>query len=52
VVFTPHSGADTRESVGRMSFMNVTDIAALLAGEKPARVLNPEVFAQSRLRMK
>jgi D-3-phosphoglycerate dehydrogenase len=44
VVFTPHSGADTKESVGRMSFMNVTDIAALLAGEKPARVLNPEVF--------
>lgn len=44
VVFTPHSGADTKESVARVGMMNVTDIAALLAGQRPARVLNPEVF--------
>ena len=45
VVFTPHSGADTKESVARVGMMNVTDIASLLAGEHPSRVLNPEVFA-------
>lgn len=44
-VFTPHSGADTRESVARTGMMNVTDIAALLAGAHPANVLNPEVFS-------
>lgn len=45
VVFTPHSGADTTESVERVGLMNVADIESLLAGKRPARILNPEVFS-------
>ena len=44
VVFTPHSGADTTESVERMGMMNVGDIELILRGENSPRVLNPEVF--------
>ncbi|MCC8191297.1 MAG: phosphoglycerate dehydrogenase [Planctomycetes bacterium] len=47
VVFTPHSGADTRESVERMGMMVVTDIAALLAGEQPPRILNPAALGDT-----
>lgn len=45
VVFTPHSGADTTESVERVGLMNVADIESLLAGQRPARILNPEVYS-------
>ena len=44
VIFTPHSGADTTESVERMGLMNVADIDRVLAGEKSPRVLNPEIY--------
>lgn len=44
VIFTPHSGADTIESVERMGLMNVADIDLILAGEKSPRVLNPEIY--------
>ncbi|MBO0906064.1 phosphoglycerate dehydrogenase [Jiella sonneratiae] len=44
VVFTPHTGADTTESIERMGLMNIADIKELMAGGRPARVLNPEVF--------
>jgi D-3-phosphoglycerate dehydrogenase / 2-oxoglutarate reductase len=44
VIFTPHSGADTTESVERMGLMNVADIDLVLAGETSPRVLNPEVY--------
>nr|WP_261401581.1 NAD(P)-dependent oxidoreductase [Chenggangzhangella methanolivorans] len=44
VVFTPHTGADTVESVERVGLMNVEDIETILAGGRPTRVLNPEVF--------
>ena len=44
VVFTPHSGADTTEAVEKMGLTNIADIKALLAGERPARVLNPEIW--------
>lgn len=43
-LFSPHSGADTIEAVENMGLMNIADIETLLAGGKPARVLNPEVF--------
>jgi D-3-phosphoglycerate dehydrogenase len=46
VVFTPHSGADTTESVERMGLMNVGDIKLILNGERSLRVLNPEVFGK------
>lgn len=45
VIFTPHTGADTLESIERMSLMNIADIQELLDGGHPSRVLNPEVFA-------
>jgi len=45
VVFTPHSGADTTESVERMGLMNITDIELVLAGKRSPRVLNPEIFS-------
>ncbi len=44
VIFSPHTGADTVEAVERVGLMNIADIEALMAGGRPARVLNPEVF--------
>ncbi len=46
VIFTPHSGADTSESVERMGLMNVQDIDAVLRGDRSPRVLNPEIYSQ------
>ncbi len=43
-VFMPHSGADTTEAVENVGLMNIADMETLLAGGRPARVLNPEVF--------
>lgn len=44
-VFMPHSGADTLEALENMGLMNINDIETLIAGGRPVRVLNPEVFA-------
>ncbi|SBW09015.1 D-isomer specific 2-hydroxyacid dehydrogenase, NAD binding subunit [uncultured delta proteobacterium] len=44
VIFTPHTGADTSESVERVGMMNVLDIESILKGERPSRVLNPTVY--------
>ncbi len=44
VVFTPHSGADTKESVERVGLTNIGDIDLILAGERSPRVLNPEIY--------
>ena len=44
VVFTPHSGAETTESLERMGLMNVEDIDCVLAGKHSPRTLNPEVY--------
>jgi D-3-phosphoglycerate dehydrogenase len=46
VFFTPHSGGDTRESGERVGMMTVTDIENLLRGERPPRILNPEIYAR------
>lgn len=43
-VFMPHSGADTVEAVENVGLMNIADIETLIAGGRPARVLNPAVF--------
>jgi D-3-phosphoglycerate dehydrogenase len=43
-LFMPHSGADTVEAVENVGLMNIADIETLIAGGRPARVLNPEVF--------
>ncbi|WP_316976912.1 phosphoglycerate dehydrogenase [Shumkonia mesophila] len=45
VVFTPHCGADTTESVERMGLMTIADIDTVLAGDRSPRVLNPEIYA-------
>jgi len=44
VVFTPHCGADTRESGENMGRMTLDGIDAFLAGKRPNHILNPEVF--------
>lgn len=44
VVFTPHTGADTLESVERVGMMNLLDIESILKGEVPSRVINPAVY--------
>ncbi len=41
----PHSGADTLEAFENVGLMNIADIETILAGGRPARTLNPEVFA-------
>lgn len=45
VVFMPHSGGDTLEAIERIGLMNIEDIETILASGRPARTLNPEVFA-------
>ena len=47
-VFMPHSGADTVEALENVGLMNIADIQELMAGGRPARVLNPEVFEDRR----
>lgn len=44
VIFTPHSGADTIESVERMGLNNIADIDLVLGGEQSPRVLNKEIY--------
>lgn len=44
VVFTPHSGADTKESVERMGMMVVADIDAILSGKRPPRIINADAL--------
>lgn len=43
-VFMPHSGADTLEALENVGLMNIEDIKDMMAGGRPSRVLNPEVF--------
>lgn len=44
VIFSPHSGADTEQALIRMGHMVLDDIATLLAGGRPARTVNPEIW--------
>jgi D-3-phosphoglycerate dehydrogenase len=44
-VFTPHSGADTKESVENMGLMVIEDIETLLRGDLPQRCLNKKELA-------
>ncbi|PZQ48553.1 MAG: hydroxyacid dehydrogenase [Rhodovulum sulfidophilum] len=50
VVFMPHSGGDTHEAIERIGLMNIADMETLLAGGRPARVLNPAVFETAAAR--
>lgn len=44
VVFTPHSGADSLEALENVGLMVISDIKDFIAGRRPPRVLNPEVY--------
>jgi D-3-phosphoglycerate dehydrogenase / 2-oxoglutarate reductase len=44
VVFTPHIGADSLEALENVGLMVVSDIRDFIAGRRPPRVLNPEVY--------
>ena len=44
VVFTPHSGADSLEAFENVGLMVISDIKDFIAGNRPARVLNKEVY--------
>lgn len=44
VVFTPHSGADSLEAFENVGLMVISDIQDFIAGNRPHRVLNKEVF--------
>jgi len=50
VVVTPHIGGNTLETVHRQSWMVVEDLTLALKGEKPRRLLNPEVWERWRKR--
>jgi D-3-phosphoglycerate dehydrogenase len=45
VVLTPHIGGATYNTEENHSRMIADDIARLLAGDRPLRCANPEVFA-------
>ncbi|MDA8218424.1 MAG: phosphoglycerate dehydrogenase [Dehalococcoidales bacterium] len=48
LIATTHMGADTKESHGRMSLACARAVLAALHGERPAHVVNPEVFETAR----
>jgi D-3-phosphoglycerate dehydrogenase len=45
VIFSPHTAADTQEALTRVGLMNLEDFDLVRAGKRPARVLNPEIYA-------
>ena len=48
IILTPHSGATTREAVLRMAKMATENLLAVLRGERPPYVVNPEVYDKLR----
>jgi len=48
VVATPHVGATTYESIVRMGTMAVENTLQALRGERPAHVVNPEVYERPK----
>jgi D-3-phosphoglycerate dehydrogenase len=44
-IAAPHIGSATRQTAARMSLMAAENALAVLRGEQPAGVVNPEVFA-------
>ncbi len=45
VVLAPHIGSATGETRLRMATLAVSNLIAMLAGERPANVVNPEVYS-------
>jgi D-3-phosphoglycerate dehydrogenase len=48
VLLTPHSAALTGEAIRRMSVGSAEDVIRVLGGEKPASLVNPEVWGRRR----
>jgi phosphoglycerate dehydrogenase-like enzyme len=44
IVCAPHLGAPTHEAVQKMGIMAAENVAQALRGEKPAGLVNPEVY--------
>jgi D-3-phosphoglycerate dehydrogenase len=49
VIATPHLGAHTDEAVNAMGQMSLNACLAVLRGERPAHIVNPEVYKKQRL---
>ncbi len=49
VIATPHMGAHTDEAVNAMGRMSLEACLAVLRGERPAHIVNPEVYNKQRL---
>ena len=43
-VLLPHLGSATRQTRGKMAWMAATNLAAMVKGEKPPNLVNPEVY--------
>ncbi len=48
VLLTPHLGGHTREAAARCAWAAAEQVLAVLRGERPPHVVNPEVFEQQR----
>jgi len=46
VIVTPHTGSHTDEATNAMGWMALKACMAVLSGEKPAHVVNPEVYVR------
>lgn len=49
VITTPHMGAHTDEAMNVMGRMSLDACLAVLRGERPAHIVNPEVYEQQRV---
>lgn len=48
VIFTPHTGAHTDESLNRMGRTSLENCLSVLKGDRPVNVVNPEVFLRGQ----
>ena len=44
VVLLPHLGSATRRTRGKMAQMAAQNLVAMIRGEKPPNIVNPEVY--------
>ena len=44
VIVTPHTGSHTDEATNTMGWMSLRDCLAVLSGERPTHVVNPEAY--------
>ena len=46
VILTPHMGARTDDAMNQMGSIAMQDCLAVLRGERPSNIVNPEVYSQ------